>query len=106
MNFKLESLSKINKTSYFQLSILIALYYALIINIPFYIKLYDILEKSNSMNIGLFLSMPIFIFAITNILFNLISWPYIAKPIFIFLIFFLLIINRLNMKLFVFQLFL
>lgn len=86
MNFKLESLSKINKTSYFQLSILIALYYALIINIPFYIKLYDILEKSNSMNIGLFLSMPIFIFAITNILFNLISWPYIAKPIFIFLI--------------------
>ena len=86
MNLKLESLSKINKTSYFQLSILIALYYALIINIPFYIKLYDILEKSNSMNIGLFLSMPIFIFAITNILFNLISWPYIAKPIFIFLI--------------------
>ncbi|QUX91585.1 phosphoethanolamine transferase [Marinomonas sp. A3A] len=86
MNLKLESLSKINKKSYFQLSILIALYYALIINIPFYIKLYDILEKSNSMNIGLFLSMPIFIFAITNILFNLISWPYIAKPIFIFLI--------------------
>tara|TARA_R110001606_G_scaffold122816_2_gene255899 strand:- start:16 stop:1494 length:1479 start_codon:yes stop_codon:yes gene_type:complete len=30
--------------------------------------------------------MPIFIFSITNILFSLISWPYIAKPIFIFLI--------------------
>lgn len=86
MNLKLESLSRINKTSYFHLSILIALYYALIINVPFYIKLYDILEKSNSMNIGLFLSTPIFIFTITNVLFNLISWPYIAKPIFIFLI--------------------
>jgi lipid A ethanolaminephosphotransferase len=86
MNLKLESFSRINKTSYFHLSILIALYYALIINVPFYIKLYDILEKSNSMNIGLFLSTPIFIFTITNVLFNLISWPYIAKPIFIFLI--------------------
>lgn len=84
MQLKSKSLSK--KTTYFQLSLLIAFYYALIINIPFYVKLYDILERSNSMNIGLFLSMPIFILAITNILFNLISWPYLAKPTFIFLI--------------------
>ncbi|MBU2412091.1 MAG: DUF1705 domain-containing protein, partial [Gammaproteobacteria bacterium] len=88
MDLKSESLSKKIriKITYFKLTILIALYYALVINIPFYVQLYDALERSNSMNIGLFLCMPIFIFLITNILFSLISWPYITKPLFIFLL--------------------
>ncbi|PJE54411.1 phosphoethanolamine transferase [Marinomonas sp. BSi20584] len=88
MDLKSESLSKKIriKITYFKLTILIALYYALVINIPFYVQLYDALERSNSMNIGLFLCMPIFIFLITNVLFCLISWPYITKPLFIFLL--------------------
>lgn len=85
MFFKSKSSSKI-KITYFNLAIITALFYALAVNIPFYMELYKILKQSNTLNIGLMISMPIFIFAITTILFNLISWPYITKPLFIFLL--------------------
>ncbi|RJX70988.1 phosphoethanolamine--lipid A transferase [Vibrio sinensis] len=73
--------------SYVTFTFLLALYFALIVNIPIYKELYSIFNQLDGVKIGFVLSIPIFFLAALNFLFNLFSWPGISKPFFIILLF-------------------
>ncbi len=64
----------------------LALYFAIILNLPIYKELQHIFNQMESVKVGFVLSIPLFFFAVLNLLFNLFSWPYITKPFFILLL--------------------
>ncbi|WP_133011345.1 phosphoethanolamine transferase [Marinomonas flavescens] len=72
--------------SYTSLALIVAAYYAIVVNFPLYKSLYKILSGVETVHISFIISIPIFIFLLLSIIFNLFSWPYLAKPIFIFLL--------------------
>ncbi len=72
--------------SYSGLAFIIALYYALIINLPIYAELKTVFAHSHSVKMGFIISIPILFLAVFNLIFNLLSWPYITKPIFAILL--------------------
>ncbi|ROS01713.1 lipid A ethanolaminephosphotransferase [Sinobacterium caligoides] len=68
------------------LTALIALFFTLVLNYPLSFKLYHILTESGEMNVGIALALAAVFFALFNLLFTLLSWPYIFKPFFVVLI--------------------
>ncbi|MBA5764091.1 phosphoethanolamine--lipid A transferase [Vibrio sp. 404] len=64
----------------------LALYFAIILNLPIYKELQHIFSQMESVKVGFILSIPLFFFAALNLLFSLFSWPYITKPFFILLL--------------------
>ncbi|MFV0448817.1 MAG: phosphoethanolamine transferase [Vibrio sp.] len=72
--------------SYAGITLVLATFFALVLNLPIYSSLTDIFAKLDNVKIGFIISLPFFFAAALNLLFNLFSWPYITKPIFIVLI--------------------
>ncbi|NIY94141.1 phosphoethanolamine transferase, partial [Vibrio diazotrophicus] len=72
--------------SYAGITLVLATFFALVMNLPVYSALADIFGKLDSVKIGFIISLPFFFAAALNFLFNLFSWPYITKPFFITLI--------------------
>ncbi|KJF92453.1 hydrolase [Photobacterium angustum] len=72
--------------SYVTFTLLLALYFAIVVNIPIYKELINILSSLDQVKIGFIITIPIFFFAALNFLFNLFSWPWISKPFFILLL--------------------
>lgn len=72
--------------SYTTFTLLIAIYFTAIINVPVYSELSTILSKIDGVKLGFVISIPLFFCATLNFLFNLFSWPYISKPFFIVLL--------------------
>ncbi|UTZ24403.1 phosphoethanolamine transferase [Vibrio campbellii] len=72
--------------SYVTFTFLLALYFALVVNIPIYKELVHIFSSLDQVKIGFIITIPIFFFAALNFLFNLFSWPWISKPFFILLL--------------------
>ncbi len=68
------------------LTFIFSVYFALVMNIPIYGKFYGIFSEMESVNIGFAISIPILLIAAFNIIFNLFSWQFLLKPIFISLI--------------------
>jgi len=71
------------QVSYAGLSFFLALYYALVVNIPVYKELTNILDGMEAFKIGFVISVPIFLTAALTIIFNVFSWPFIGRPFFI-----------------------
>ncbi|MGR5133689.1 phosphoethanolamine transferase [Vibrio alfacsensis] len=72
--------------SYVTFTLFLALYFALVVNIPVYKELIGILSNLDEVKIGFIITIPIFFFAALNFLFNLFSWPFVGKPFFIVLL--------------------
>ncbi|GAA0825293.1 MAG: phosphoethanolamine--lipid A transferase [Marinomonas sp.] len=72
--------------SYSSLSFILAIYYTLVVNLPFYRELKTVLTSIGDMNVVTILPIPLFLLLILNIIFNLFSWPYVGKAFFIFLL--------------------
>ena len=72
--------------SYSGLAFITALYYTLIVNLPVYAELKTIFEHSQAVKTGFVISIPILFLAVFNLIFNLFSWPYLAKPLFAILL--------------------
>ncbi len=72
--------------SYVTFTLLLALYFAIVVNIPIYKELVNIFLSLDQVEIGFIITIPIFFFAALNFLFNLFSWPWISKPFFILLL--------------------
>ncbi|KJF81732.1 phosphoethanolamine transferase [Photobacterium angustum] len=72
--------------SYVTFTLLLALYFAIVVNIPIYKELVNIFSSLDQVKIGFIITIPIFFFAALNFLFNLFSWPWISKPFFILLL--------------------
>ncbi|GAK85456.1 predicted membrane-associated metal-dependent hydrolase [Vibrio ponticus] len=76
-----------NRTlSYVSVTALIALYFAMVLNLPIYKELTAIFDQMEQVNLGFIISIPFFFFAALNFIFNLFSWPYLTKPFFIVLL--------------------
>ncbi|WP_067519010.1 phosphoethanolamine transferase [Endozoicomonas ascidiicola] len=80
---KLAALSFRFKLSHTAFAALMALYFALVVNLPFYRDTVDIIARLNNVDPGFIISLPVFLFSAFNLLFNLVCWPRIAKPLFI-----------------------
>ncbi|WP_322804858.1 phosphoethanolamine--lipid A transferase [Vibrio alfacsensis] len=72
--------------SYVTFTLLLALYFAIVVNVPIYKELVHILSSLEQVKIGFIITIPIFFFAALNFLFNLFSWPLFSKPFFILLL--------------------
>lgn len=67
-------------------ALILALYFFFVINIPITLKLIDILRLNDELHWGFAISLPIFFIALFNLLFNLFTIKYVAKPLFIVLL--------------------
>ena len=77
-----------NKTiNYNILVFVIALYFCIVLNIPLWRTFYEILSKLETVNIGFLISLPLFLVAILNLMFQLVAWPYIGRLFFVILTF-------------------
>jgi len=72
--------------SYAGLALYLSAYYALVINFPIYVEFYKILSSLSDFSMMFAISIPLFLFSIFNIIFNILSWPFLARPIFIILV--------------------
>lgn len=64
----------------------LAVYYTFVVNIPVLTELYSILSRLESVKIGFVLSIPLFLLAAFNFIFNLFCWPFLTKPFFMLLL--------------------
>ena len=60
----------------------IAIYFGIVLNIPLWQKFYEILSKLEIVSVGFIISLPIFLIAALNIIFQLLAWPYIGRLLF------------------------
>ena len=74
------------KLTHISISFILALYFAIVVNVPVYSALCSIFSKLDEVKIGFILSIPVFFLAAFNFLFNIFSWPWITKPFFAILI--------------------
>ena len=76
------------KMSYSKLTLVLAFYFAVVLNLPIYKDLNNIFGQmdSGSVKLGFMFTIPLFFWAALNLIFNLFSWPYITKPFFIILL--------------------
>jgi len=70
------------KLSYVALSALLAIYFSLALNLPIYKELHQLFLAMDAVKLGFIISIPLFFFAVLNLLFNLLSWPMVTKPFF------------------------
>ena len=78
--------SKIKPVSNWLLTLVLSIYFGLVLNIPIYNHLADIFAQLDRVDIGFIISIPFFFILVLNVLFNLFSWPYWIKPFFVILI--------------------
>lgn len=71
-----------NGVTYVKLTAVLALYFALVLNAPIYKELHRLFAEMDSVKLGFILSIPLFFFAALNLIFNLLSWPFLTKPLF------------------------
>ncbi|PSV11606.1 phosphoethanolamine transferase [Photobacterium kishitanii] len=60
----------------------IAVYFGLVLNIPLWRTFYEILSKIEVVNTGFVISLPIFIIAALNIIFQIFAWPCLGRVFF------------------------
>ncbi|MCD9491645.1 phosphoethanolamine--lipid A transferase [Photobacterium phosphoreum] len=70
------------KISYNLFILAIAVYFGTVLNVPLWLAFYEILSKLERVNIGFVISLPIFIIAALNIIFQAFAWPYISRVFF------------------------
>ena len=70
------------KISYNLFILAIAVYFGTVLNVPLWLTFYEILSKLERVNIGFVISLPIFIIAALNIIFQAFAWPYISRVFF------------------------
>ncbi|MFM2477915.1 phosphoethanolamine transferase [Celerinatantimonas sp. MCCC 1A17872] len=69
-----------------KLTLIFSLFIAAALNMAVYSDIYKILAKLDDFSIGFVITIPIFFTLAFNLLFNVISWPYLTKPLFIVLV--------------------
>ncbi len=74
------------KLSYHSVTILLAAYFALVLNLPIYKDLASIFHKLEAVDTGFAISIPFFFFFALTIIFSLFTWPKITKVFFAILI--------------------
>lgn len=72
------------KSQYFIL--MLAAYFTVILNYPFFRESWKVLEKLDAVKTGFIISLPFFVFFALTILFTLFAHKYISKPFFILLV--------------------
>ncbi|PAR48589.1 phosphoethanolamine transferase [Vibrio metoecus] len=72
--------------SYNQLVLILAVYFALPLNLPVYEKLAQIFTESAQIHWGFVISIPLFFLFALNFIFQIFSWPYLFKPFFALLL--------------------
>lgn len=75
-----------SKMSYATLTVVLAFYFAVVLNLPIYKELHHIFAQMESVKIGFMFTIPFFFWAALTLIFNLFSWPYLTKPFFITLL--------------------
>lgn len=70
------------KINYNILIFLIAIYFGLVLNIPLWRTFSEIFSKLDAVNTGFVISLPIFIIAALNLIFQLFAWPYVGRVFF------------------------
>ncbi|WP_205729255.1 phosphoethanolamine transferase [Ferrimonas aestuarii] len=78
---KIPTISKFKHLHPWQLPMLVALYIGLLLNFPFYRKLAEIFDRLGQVDLGFMLSIPLFICAVLTLLFTLICWGPLRKPL-------------------------
>lgn len=61
--------------SYHAITMILSLYYALVMNLPLYHSLHSIFNQLDQVDTGFVISIPLFLFFSLNILFSLFTWP-------------------------------
>lgn len=80
---KIKYCQNINITTF---TFFIAVYVGTVLNLPIYFKIADIFSVMPSIKVGFAVSIPIFFIAAFNLIFNLFSWHFIAKPFFLLVV--------------------
>ncbi len=83
---KIKYFLSFKEVSFISLPLILALYFALVVNFPILSELNSILSKLESVKIGFVLSIPLFFLAAFNFIFSLFSWPYFSRPFFTLLL--------------------
>ena len=68
------------------LTLLLASYFTLILNYPFFRESWKVLNSIENVKTGFIISIPLFVLFALNILFSLFTIKYLSKPIFIALV--------------------
>lgn len=68
------------------MTLVFAVFMALVLNISVYFDLYKILTRLGQYNIGFVISIPIFFVLAFNLIFNLFNWPFLTKPLFLIIL--------------------
>ncbi|WP_432463730.1 phosphoethanolamine transferase [Agarivorans sp. QJM3NY_33] len=71
---------------YWLATLFIALYFAVVLNLPIYAKISEIFSHLEQVKLGFIISIPLFFVLALNLIFQLFSWPLLFKPFFILLI--------------------
>lgn len=74
------------KMSYASFTVMLAFYFAVVLNLPIYKELHHIFAQMESVKLGFICTIPLFFWAALTLIFSLFSWPYISKPFFIILL--------------------
>ncbi|CAH0533252.1 Phosphoethanolamine transferase EptA [Vibrio stylophorae] len=69
-----------------RITLILACYFALALNLPIYAKLHQIFTELESVKIGFIISIPLFFILAMNFIFSLLNWPYVGKAFFSILI--------------------
>jgi len=72
---------KVKPLSTSQFTLLLALYFLLVINVPLTTRLVGILENTEAVPLGMVLSLPLFFGSLFYILFSCVTFRYVIKPI-------------------------
>lgn len=83
---KIKQFLSVKEVSFSSLPLMLALYFSLIVNLPVLSELNAILSSLENVKIGFIASIPVFLFAAFNFIFNLFSWPYFSRPFFALLL--------------------
>ncbi|SHE60098.1 phosphoethanolamine transferase [Vibrio gazogenes] len=70
------------KLSYHAITIIIAIYFSVILNLPIYKSLHEIFNQLDAVKTGFIISIPFFFTFALTIIFSLFSWPKITKIFF------------------------
>ncbi|ODS12732.1 Phosphoethanolamine transferase EptA [Vibrio scophthalmi] len=74
------------KMSYASFTVMLAFYFAVVLNLPIYKELHHIFAQMESVKLGFICTIPLFFWAALTLIFSLFSCPYISKPFFIILL--------------------
>ncbi|TVO33591.1 phosphoethanolamine transferase [Vibrio algivorus] len=75
--------SSLGNLSLFNITILLAAFFALVINMPVYFKVYKIMLEEGYVNWFFLVSIPFFLFSCLTIIFNVFTFPYMIKVVFV-----------------------